>query len=248
MIALILAAGYGTRLYPLTKDTPKPLLPIQGRPLVDYLLDKLASSSELKSIYLVTNDKFAGHFERWAMSHKNFKAPVNIVNDGTTTNENRLGSMGDIKFVLNKIGRKDDLLVLGGDNLFDENLGGFLKMAQTKKPRVTVGVFDIKNKEEAKIYGVLELDNQKRIKSFEEKPAQPKSSLIGMCLYYLTHESLGRVEQYLNESKKSDTSGDYIKWLYQREEVYAFTFHGRWYDIGSLEAYDEAQKEFNIPT
>ena len=244
MQVLILAAGYGTRLYPLTKDTPKPLLPIQGKPLINYLVEKIHFIGDLSKLIVVTNDKFTKHFEQWADQYKNLKAKIQIVNDGTKTNEDRLGSMGDIDFVIRNLKIKEDLLILGGDNLFDQGLEEFLKYSRTKSPRVTTGLFDIRNKAEAKKFGVVTLNEQKKVVSFEEKPEHPQSTLIGMCLYFLPRESLPLVARYLHESKKNDTSGDYIKWLFKKEDVYGFTFNGKWYDIGSLEAYDEAQRDF----
>ena len=244
MQALILAAGYGTRLYPLTQNTPKPLLPIQGKPLIDYLLEKVEGLGSLHRVIVVTNKKFYPHFHDWAQGHKNWKTPISIVNDGTDSNEARLGSMGDINFVLNKEAGAEDLLVLGGDNLFDQGLDEFMPTAQTKSPKVTIGLFDLKDKQAARHFGVVGLDEQKRVVSFEEKPQNPRSSLIGMCLYYFPKDSLPLIPEYLRNSKKADTSGEYIKWLSQREDVYAVVFPGKWYDIGSLEAYAEAQKNF----
>lgn len=244
MKVLLLAAGYGTRLYPLTENTPKPLLPIQKRPLMDYLLDKVKDNPLVKEVMVVTNHKFVPHFEAWAKEHKDFFVPIRIVDDGTLSNEDRLGSMGDIDFVIKKTHLNDDLLVLGGDNLFDEPMNDFLLEAQKNKPKTTVGVYDIKSLQEAQKFGVISIDQRNRIVSFEEKPKQPQSTLIGMCLYFLPAESLHMVQRYLHESKKKDTSGDYIKWLYQQQEVYCFTFQGKWYDIGSLEAYHDAEKNF----
>ena len=255
MRVLILAAGYGTRLYPLTKDTPKPLLPIQGKPLVDYLLEKVQNLPDLRAVMVVTNNKFFPHFQNWAKQHQNFKnesplkensprAQIRILNDGTDSNENRLGSMGDIDFVLRKEAINEDLLVLGGDNLFNQGLDEFVQTAKNKSPRVTIGLFDLRDKGAAKNFGVVSLDQKKRVVSFEEKPQNPQSSLIGMCLYYFPKDSLGLIRDYLNETKRADTSGDYIQWLFKKEDVYAVVFQGKWYDIGSLEAYEEAQKSF----
>ena len=244
MKTLILAAGYGTRLYHLTKDTPKPLLPIQGKPLIDYLLEKVQKLSDLKVVMVITNKKFFSHFQNWTKQHQNLKFEIRILNDGTDSNETRLGSMGDIDFALRKEAVDDDLLVIGGDNLFNQGLDEFVQTAKKKSPRVTIGLFDLKNTEAAKIFGVVSLDGKNRVVSFEEKPQNPKSSLIGMCLYYFPKDSLGLIRDYLNDSKRFDTTGEYIQWLFKREDVYAVTFQGKWYDIGSLEAYDDAQKNF----
>ena len=244
MQVLILAAGYATRLYPLTQNTPKPLLPIKGKPLIDYLLDKVEPIKELSSVVVVTNDKFYSHFEKWAGGYRNFKAKIRIVNDQTQSNEDRLGSIGDVDFVLRKGLITDDLLVLGGDNLFEEKLDGFGQWARQRSPAAVVGVFDIKDKKEAAKFGVVSVDPRGKIISFEEKPQNPQSTLIGMCLYFFPKPTLPRVSQYLQESRTSDTTGDYIQWLSQTEDVYGFTFHGKWYDIGSLEAYREAEEKF----
>lgn len=248
MQTLILAAGYGTRLYPLTKDTPKPLLPIAGKPLIDYLLEKVQNLSDLRALMVITNNKFYPHFQAWAKQQRNLlvKFEIRILNDGTDSNETRLGSMCDIDFALRKEAVDEDLLVVGGDNLFNQGLDDFVQTAKKKSPRVTIGLFDLKDKQAAKIFGVVSLDEKKRVVSFEEKPQNPKSSLIGMCLYYFPKDSLGLIRDYLNDSKRSDTSGDYIQWLLQREDVYALTFQGKWYDIGSLEAYEEAQRSFKV--
>jgi len=244
MQILILAAGYGTRLYPLTKDTPKPLLPIQGKPLVDYLLEKIQHLIGLNRIMVVTNKKFHPRFQNWKNQHKDLKVPLSVLNDGSDKNENRLGSMGDINFAVHKEAVEEDLLVVGGDNLFDQPLDEFVQTAKKKSPRVTIGLFDLKDQRAAKNFGVVSLDEKKRVISFEEKPQNPQSSLIGMCLYYFPKDSLGLIRDYLNESKRADTSGEYIQWLFKKEDVYAVVLQGKWYDIGSLEAYEEAQKNF----
>jgi len=243
MKVLILAAGYGTRLYPLTKDKPKPLLEINRKSIIDYLLDKVQPFLNLTEVMVVTNDKFYGPFESWARAKK-FSQPISIVNDGTKSNEDRLGSMGDIHFVMKQKHVEEDLLVLGGDNLFDRGLEDFLASAQKNSPKVTIGLYDIGDRNEAKKFGVVQLDAESQVISFDEKPASPKSSLIGMCLYYLPAPSLNRVAGYLNVSRSADTSGDYIRWLYQQEAVFGFKFEGKWYDIGSIEAYEAAQSEF----
>ncbi len=245
MKVLILAAGYGTRLYPLIKDTPKALLPVNGRPLVDYILDKFADLPELSEVLLVTNDKFEKHFENWAQAHRDFPVPIRIINDGTNSPEGRLGSMGDINYVITREKVSEDLIVAGSDNLFDAEVGEFVKFAKKNSPSTTIGLYDIGAKENAKIYGVVSLDEQRKVSSFEEKPQNPKSSLIGMCLYFYPRSSLGQVAKFLAETKRADKAGDYIQWLYQKEPVYGFKFQGKWYDIGSVESYQDASQHFS---
>ena len=245
MQVLILAAGYGTRLYPLIKDTPKALLAVNNRPLVDYILDKFEYLPEISQVLLVTNNKFKKNFDNWAQDHKDFPVKIKIINDGTNSPDDRLGSMGDINYVITHEKINEDLLVVGSDNLFDAKLDDFIRFSKKNAPFTTIGLYDIGSKENAKIYGVVELAAEQKILSFEEKPAQPKSSLIGMCLYFYPRPSLNFVGRFLTETQKADKAGDYIQWLYKKEPVYGFKFQGKWYDIGSVESYQDAAEHFS---
>ena len=244
MKVLILAAGYGTRLYPLVVDTPKPLLEVKGRYLIDYTLDKVGGLKGLSEVLVVTNNKFFEVFQNWAKEHAKFPAKITVINDGTKSPDDRLGSVGDINFVINDQEIKEDLLVVGGDNLFDDDLQEYFKFAQGRIPEATIGVYDIHNIKEATKFGVVDIDKYGKIISFEEKPEKPKSSLIAMCVYYFPKGKVGCVADYLKQSNKADKAGDYIRWLSQQGNVYAFQFRGKWYDIGSIEAYREAQEQF----
>jgi glucose-1-phosphate thymidylyltransferase len=244
MKVLILAAGYGTRLYSLAKDRPKPLLKINNRPLVNYILDRIQDISGLDEAILVTNDKFHSIFEAWAEQQKGFGHKIRVINDGTTAPENRLGSIGDIRFSLKEARINDDILVIGGDNLFDYNILEYIDFARAKAPAVSIGIYDIGNFKEATKFGVVGIDDNAKVITFEEKPQKPKSTLVAMCFYYLPQKSLGLINQYLTETTKSDTAGDYIRWLHERSAVYGFKFTGKWYDIGSIESYTEAQEKF----
>ena len=244
MKVLILAAGYGTRLKAIAEDTPKPLLLINGKPLLNFILDRFKDLPELKSVVVVTNSKFYGHFERWAKALP-FPVPIKVVDDGTAAPEDRLGSIGDIQFVLNKgLLDDDDTLIIGGDNLFDFNLNAYIIFARGLGGRISIGLVDIGSLEEAKKFGVVELSKDKRIISFEEKPEHPRSSLVAMCFYYFPQSTLQSVNNYLTLHKRVDRAGDYIRWLAENKEVYGFQFMGKWYDIGSVESYYEAQKAF----
>ena len=244
MKILILAAGYGTRLYAIVKDRPKALLDINGKPLINYILEKIQNLKGLNEVLLVTNQKFFTIFEHWAKLQTQFPYKIKIINDGTNSPDDRLGSIGDINFVLRQSVVDDDLLVLGSDNLFDYSLENYVDFAHSKKNSVTIGLYDIKNKDEAKKFGVVSFDQNNKVVSFEEKPVNPKSTLVSMCCYYLPKNTLGWIRDYLLESKKSDTSGDYIRWLCEKNNVYGFKFSGKWYDIGSVESYKEAQEKF----
>jgi glucose-1-phosphate thymidylyltransferase len=248
MKVLILAAGYGTRLYPLVKDTPKALLEVQGKPIVDYILENAKGIKNISEIVLVTNDKFFKTFQSWKEAHARTFSNIHIINDQTQTSEDRLGSIGDIQHVLEVHPFDEDLLVVGGDNLFDVSLNGFADFARIKENHVSIGVYKIDSLEQAKNFGVVTISQQKKIMTFEEKPENPKSTLIAMCLYYFPKKTLGLIGQYLLESGKSDRAGDYIRWLCKKSEVYGFQFEGNWYDIGSIESYKDAQKNFKMNT
>ena len=243
MKVLILAAGYGTRLKSIAENTPKPLLPINGRPLINYIIDRIKDLPGLDEILVVTNNKFVVNFQDWAKTLK-LKAKITVVNDKTNVPEERLGSIGDIQYVIKEQKLSADLLVVGGDNLFDYNVDEYIMTAQKNLKSVSIGLYDIHNLEEAKLFGVVVLNKNGKITSFEEKPAQPKSTLIAMCFYYFPKATLGFIQEYLKDVGKSDTAGDYIRWLTAKYEVYGFKFIGKWYDIGSIEAYYEAQKKF----
>ena len=244
MKILVLAAGYGTRLYPLVKDTAKPLLKIADKPIINYILDQASCLPELDEVIVVSNAKFYDQFVIWAGTQKDFSDKIKIINDRTTTPDDRLGSVGDINFVLNNYQFEDDLLVVGGDNIFDYCLEAYIKFAKGKSPHVTIGTYDINKKEDATQFGVVEQDVAGKILSFEEKPAEPKSSLIAMCFYFFPRESLQLIGEYIKESGKTDKAGDYIRWLSENSTVFSYIFEGKWCDIGSIEAYQEAQELF----
>jgi glucose-1-phosphate thymidylyltransferase len=246
MKALILAAGYGTRLASVIKDTPKPLIPVGERPLIDYVVDSLQHLGSLTEIVVVSNNKFTPRFQQWAASWSTGKCPVRIVNDGTNTPEERLGSVGDIRFVWQKEGSLDDWLIIGGDNLFDGDLSQFMDFAISKSPAVTIGVYDINDIQAAAKFGVLAVNAERKVTSFQEKPPQPVSSLITMCLYYFPKGTLAYLDEYLSESTAVDAAGSYIKWLSEKKNVYGFQFSGKWYDIGSVESLNDARNHFKV--
>jgi len=243
--ALVLAAGYATRLYPLTKDYPKPLLAVKGRPIISYIVDKLEAVSDIEEIYIVTNNKFFLKFKKWLKLIKSTKKII-LVNDLTKNNQDRLGAIGDINFVIKKQKIKDDLLVIGGDNLFSSSLQGFLSILEKRKENVNLGLYRLKQKSDASRYGVVKLDKQKKVISFEEKPQQPKSSLVAMCLYYMPKNYLSLVTRYIKSSKtgKVDATGSFIAWLKEEIDVYGYVFSGTWFDIGDYKYLNAAKKNF----
>jgi glucose-1-phosphate thymidylyltransferase len=233
MKALILAAGYATRLRPLTDTIPKQLLPVGGRPMVDWIVDKIREAG-IDDIHLVTNARFAGLFDAWAKA-----AGVTVHDDGTTTNETRLGAIGDVRFVRNRTGWDDDLLVIAGDNLFDYSLADFTRFAAEKRASA-VAVYDVGDRELATQYGVIDLDADDRVVGFVEKPAEPPTTLCATATYLYAREHAGLVDAYLGEGNPPDQPGHFIAWLYHREPVYGFRIPGGWYDIGDADQLLEA--------
>lgn len=242
MKALILAAGYGTRLYPLTKDKPKPLLPVAGRPMLEHVLKKIEEIEEIDTIYVVTNEKFAGHFCEWKDTYTSRKE-IKIINDATTSDEDKRGAIGDMQLVLEEEGINDDFLVVAGDNLFQFDLRDFVNFFGEKG--TSVGLYDFRDREAVKRYSTVEVDGDKKILCFREKPSQPSTTLIAICLYLFPKEKLNLISEYLKEGNNPDAPGFYIAWLHRRDPVYGFVFEGEWFDIGDLKCYEEANREYN---
>jgi glucose-1-phosphate thymidylyltransferase len=241
--ALILAAGYATRLYPLTRYYPKPLLEVKGRPIIDYIVDKLNDASCVDEIIVVTNSRFISRFKSWKKARKLLK-PITLVDDLTKSNDDRRGAIGDVNFVINKLKIKDDLLVVGGDNLFSGGLNNFLAAALKKKPCATIGLYKLNCLKDASRYGVVKLNRSSKVVEFNEKPAKPNSHLVAMCLYYIPSECLKLICDFIRVSRKSDATGNYIDWLKDRVATYGFIFKGCWYDIGDFKYLNAAKTCF----
>lgn len=242
MKCVIFAAGYATRLYPLTKDTPKPLLKVAGTPMIEHILQKIECHKQIKDVYIVTNSRFAAQFDSWNQGFRS-RLNIKIVDDGTDSNENRLGAIGDLKYVLDKEAIKDDLLLIAGDNLFEDNLGDLIGIfLKNRKP--TIGVIDVGSEELAKNYGVVEIDRRNIIKDFSEKPQQPQSTLISTFVYALPAASINIIHSYASSGNPMDRAGDFIKHLSMREEVFAVPLEGKWFDIGTLDQYHMANKQY----
>ena len=245
MKVLILAAGYATRLYPLTLTQPKPLLPVAGKPMIDHVLDNLAPIPEIDRVYVVTNQKFAGHFQKWADDYRASKSKLyfTIVNDGSTDDSNKLGAIGDMHLVINKEKVEDDLIVVAGDNLFSEKLQDFGRFCREKNAPV-LAVYDVGNLEEITKYNSINIDGEGKITFFEEKPKNPTSTLTGIALYYYPKSVLPLIKQYVAEGNNPDQPGRLVQWLYQKTPVYTWRVPGIWFDIGSKENLAEANKIF----
>ncbi|MDO8602238.1 MAG: nucleotidyltransferase family protein [Candidatus Omnitrophota bacterium] len=244
MKVLLLAAGYATRLYPLTLNTPKPLLPVAGKTVMGYIFDLIEPLKEVDEVFIVTNEKFFQNFEEWKKNFKSSKK-ITVIDDGTTSNETRLGATGDIAFVIEKENIKDDLLVLAGDNLFKADLSIFIKFCAAKRPSVTIGLYDIKDLTLSAKYGIVSVDRNDKIIDFKEKPANPLSTLAAMCLYFFPKEKLGIMKSYLGMDNVKDAPGYFLEWLYKREPMFGYIFKDKkWFDIGDKKSLEEADKEF----
>ncbi|HSB37871.1 MAG TPA: nucleotidyltransferase family protein [Gaiellaceae bacterium] len=245
MKAVILAAGYATRLYPLTLDRPKALLPVGGKPMLDHLMAQLEGIDGLDEVYVVTNTKFAEAFGEWEAEREG-GLPVEIVDDGTTDEDSRLGAIGDLDFTIRETSLDDDLLVLAGDNLFSESVAGFPQFALAKGGPA-LGVYDVGDLDAIRRYSAIELDEDDRVTKLEEKPERPRSTLAGIALYLYPRAALGFVREYLEAGNNPDQPGRLVQWLYPRTPVYGWRVPGRWFDVGSKETLAEADEAFTAP-
>jgi glucose-1-phosphate thymidylyltransferase len=238
--AVVLAAGYATRLYPLTLDRPNALRPVGGKPMIEHLLDRLERVSGLDEIHVVTNSKFAGAVREWAAG---YGRDVQILDDGTSDDETKLGAIGDLELVIRERSLEDELLVLAGDNLFSESLAPFVDFGRAKRGPA-LGVYDVGDLEAIRRYNAIELDEDDRVVFFEEKPRRPTSTLTGIALYFYPRSCLRFIGEYLAEGNNPDQPGRLVQWLYPRTPVYAWRVPGRWYDVGSHETLAEADRAF----
>ena len=243
MNVLILAAGYATRLYPLTLNKAKPLLVVGGKPIIEWLVDNLGGIPNLETIYVVTNDKFATDFQEWSQTyqkrHPEFK--FKIVNDGSRSDDDKLGAIGDINFVVTHENLSESsLLIAAGDNLFTDSLADFV--AYARGTEVTVAVYDVGDTEAIKKYGNVAVDREGVITRFEEKPQKPQGTLAAIALYYYSSPIISLLTTYLAAGNNADQPGRFVQWLYKRKPIRTFQIKGKWLDIGSKETLENADK------
>jgi len=232
MQAIVLAAGYATRLRPLTETLAKPLLPLAGRPLIDYVCDKIDAVEDVTALHVVTNSRFAPGFRDWAAARPGRLRAV-VHDDGTSTNETRLGAIGDIRFTQEQAGLAgEDILVVAGDNVFDFSLSDYVDFWKGKGDGSCIAVYECPDPALVPQYSVVEVDANDRVRSFVEKPAEPKSNLVGIATYIYRAEHAALIPTYLAEGNSPDAPGNLVAWLHRRAPVYAFRFGGEWIDIG----------------
>ena len=244
MKCLILAAGYATRLYPLTEHFPKPLLAVGGKSIVDWLIDDLAKLPAVDGFIVVTNHRFIQHFEAWR-ARKTAACPqeIAVLDDGTTANENRLGAVRDMSLAIDALGLKDDLLVMAGDNVLDFNLSGFVGFAQEKRASCVMCHEEPELRRQQKT-AIITVDERKRITSYEEKPLHTRGNLAVPSFYYYRACDAARVQEALAAGCNGDTPGSFAAWLSQRTPMYAYRMPGKRYDVGDVASYEHVQRIF----
>ena len=238
MKCLVLAAGYATRLYPLTENYPKPLLEVGGKPILNWLLEDIGEAAE--EFIVISNHKFAGCFCRWA---EGLPYPVRVLDDGTETNETRLGAVRDIQFAIETVRPRGDLLVVAGDNLLDFSLRSFLRYARQKQTSCVMRYWE-EDPARLRKAGVAVVDSEDRILEMEEKPAQPKSHWCTPPFYYYRASDVRLVKAGIEAGCGVDAPGSFIAWLSGVTAVHAFQMPGRRYDIGDPASYEEANKSY----
>ena len=240
MKCLILAAGYATRLYPLTENFPKPLLEVQGKAILDWLIEDMDAAGEIDEYVVISNHKFAHHFDEWA-AKKSQK--ITVVDDGTSSNETRLGAVKDIQFAIDALGLDDDMLVIAGDNLLDFRLTKFIAYARKKGTSCIMRYYEASEQKLTKC-GVITIDENDKVLSMVEKPAEPQSNWCVPPFYYYTKADAKLVKVGIEAGCGTDAPGSYATWLCTQTPVHAMEMPGSRYDIGNLESYEKVQKEY----
>ena len=242
MVCIVLAAGYATRLYPLTENFPKPLLEIKGKPIIDWLLDDIDTSGAISRYVVVSNHRFYSQFAAWA-ERKQLSAPVKVLDDGSISNENRLGAVKDIRFAIESLALQEDLLVIAGDNLLDFSLGSFIRYVQ-RKDASCVFRYDEPDPGRIRRAAAMEVDKDDLILRMEEKPEHPFSRWCCPPFYVYNRRDLPLITNAIQSGCGTDAPGSLAAWMSARTRFYAMLMPGRRYDIGNLESYQYVQEHY----
>ncbi|MBR3972453.1 MAG: nucleotidyltransferase family protein [Oscillospiraceae bacterium] len=240
MKCLILAAGYATRLYPLTENFPKPLLEVKGKTILDWLIEDIETAGVIDEYVVISNHKFAHHFDNWAAKKAE---KITVVDDGTSSNETRLGAVKDIQFAIDALNIKDDVLVMAGDNLLDFSMTKFIAYALEKKTSCIMRYFEPSHQKLLKS-GVVTLDENQKVLEMTEKSQTPATNWCVPAFYYYTAADAARIPEGINAGCGVDAPGSYVAWLCKLSPIHAMEMPGSRYDIGNLESYTKIKEEY----
>lgn len=240
MKCLILAAGYATRLYPLTENFPKPLLAVGDKTILDWLVDDIDTSGAVDEYVVISNHKYYPHFVEWA---KTKPQKITVLNDGTVSNETRLGAVKDIQFAIDTLALDTDMLVIAGDNVLDFSLTRFVAYAEEKKTSCIMRYFEPKFEKLLKT-GIVTVGADDLVLKMTEKSPTPETHWCCPPFYYYTKEDAALVAKGIADGCGTDAPGSYIAWLCTQTRVHAMEMPGSRYDIGNLESYEKVKAEY----
>lgn len=244
MEAVVLAGGFAKRMWPLTKNKPKHLLDVGGKPMLNYVLEKLEKCPDISKVYISTNAKFEKKFDRFLDRYmKNSRLEVELIIEDAKKENEKLGSVGALAMLVKEKNINGDLMVIGADNIFSFEIRQMLSYFRAKGASV-LAAYDVKGLDLAKKYGILSVDGGNMVIGFEEKPEHPESTLSSTCFFIFTREDVARIQQYLGDKNSPDAMGHFIGWLQKNSVVYAYLFSGYWFDIGSFGELDRANSFF----
>lgn len=245
MIALLLVAGYATRLYPLTINTPKPLLPVAGRPMLDYIADELDTLPDLTDICLISNHRFAEQFEQWAAARRLHSPDITItvLDDGTTDDTNKRGAIGDMQFAVDTLHIDDDIVIIAGDNLFTYRLKDMYDHFRKIRKDLLIAIH-VTDKDQLRKLAVATLDAEGKVLRMAEKPQEPESDTAIYATYFYKRETVPLIRTYLEEGLTPDAPGNFPSWLHKRQDIYAYLADGTCIDIGTPENYHDVTERF----
>ena len=236
MKAVVLAGGYATRLWPITRHRPKMFLPIGDGTVIDTIFEELEADDRVDEVFVSTNEYFADEFEAF-IEESDYEKPTLSVEE-TVEEDEKFGVVGAMAQLIDRENVDDDLLIVAGDNLISFGLSNFIDYFEEKQSPSLVA-YDVGSREKAKSYGLVELDGDKVV-NFQEKPEDPNSTLVSIACYVYPQDTLPLFDEYLSNDNNPDEPGWFVQWLQEREDVFAFTFDTAWYDIGTAASYLDA--------